>query len=113
MPTRPDDRHDGHWITLCRLADVPAMGGLYVEHAGHAYAVFRHGHGVHVIDDRCPHAGGTLSAGGVDGEGCVVCPWHGWPFALDTGRCPDNPAIAVRTWSARIDHGNVLIRRSL
>jgi nitrite reductase/ring-hydroxylating ferredoxin subunit len=113
MTLRPDDGPDGHWIRLCRLAEVPSAGGLYVERDGRAYAVFRDGDGVRVIDDRCPHAGGTLSAGRVDRDGCVVCPWHGWPFALDSGQCPDNPAIAVRTWLAQIDHGDVLIPRSL
>jgi nitrite reductase/ring-hydroxylating ferredoxin subunit len=33
----------------------------------------------------CPHHNGPLWAGKVR-EGCVVCPWHGFKFELDSGR---------------------------
>jgi nitrite reductase/ring-hydroxylating ferredoxin subunit/catechol 2,3-dioxygenase-like lactoylglutathione lyase family enzyme len=34
--------------------------------------------------DRCPHAGGPLSQGSIEG-GRVICPWHGWRVDLVTG----------------------------
>jgi phenylpropionate dioxygenase-like ring-hydroxylating dioxygenase large terminal subunit len=35
----------------------------------------------HAADDQCPHRGTALSLGTVDGDGCLVCPYHGWTFA--------------------------------
>src|SRR5437867_13052153 len=37
-----------------------------------------------VVDDRCPHDGGTISDGFVDGER-IVCARHGWELALVDG----------------------------
>jgi nitrite reductase (NADH) small subunit len=37
------------------------------------------------------------------------CPWHGWQFELDSGRCPDDPRMRVAVYQARIAHGRVLV----
>src|SRR5690606_7229673 len=99
------------WVDLCSVADVPESGGHYVVHANRALAVFRQADGQFVvIDDTCPHAGGSLSAGAVNREsGCVICPWHAWPFRLADGRCDDNPAIGVRRHPARVVDGRVQV----
>jgi nitrite reductase/ring-hydroxylating ferredoxin subunit len=39
-----------------------------------------------VVDDRCPHDGGRISDGFVDGER-LVCARHGWDFEVENGRC--------------------------
>ena len=39
-----------------------------------------------VLEDRCPHDGGWLSDGFVEGER-VVCARHGWEIDPCTGRC--------------------------
>jgi nitrite reductase (NADH) small subunit len=89
------------------LDAVPVGGGRYVEHAGRAYAVIRVDKvTVRVMDDTCPHAGASLSAGHVE-DGCVVCPWHAWAFDVHTGTCPDNRAIVVRTYPSRVVQGRV------
>lgn len=62
-----------------------------------------------VMDDACPHAGGSLSAGVID-DGCVICPWHGWAFNADSGACPDNEAYRVRVYAVRVHNGRVLAR---
>jgi nitrite reductase/ring-hydroxylating ferredoxin subunit len=40
-----------------------------------------------VSPDRCPHDGGWLSDGFVDGDR-LVCARHNWEFEACTGRCP-------------------------
>jgi phenylpropionate dioxygenase-like ring-hydroxylating dioxygenase large terminal subunit len=39
-----------------------------------------------VVDDRCPHDGGRISDGWVDGER-LVCARHGWELEVSEGRC--------------------------
>jgi nitrite reductase (NADH) small subunit len=97
------------WIDLCDVSQVPLTGGAYVTAGNRALAVFRDGQAVVVLDDACPHAGGSLSAGGID-DGCVICPWHGWAFELSSGQCPDNRQIAVRRHEARVVAGRVQVR---
>ncbi len=95
-----------HWTAIGQLTDLPDGQGQYVEHAGRSLAVFRCGDKVAVLADVCPHAGAPLSGGAIEGD-CVICPRHAWTFSLDTGRCPDNPAVAVQTFPTRITAGRV------
>ena len=113
MADAPDTHaDDGVWVDLCSLADLPETGGRYVSCEHRHLAVFRagdNGDQVRVTNDTCPHAGGSLSSGHVS-DGCVICPWHGWPFEIDTGKCPDSPTVRVRTWPARVVDGQVQMR---
>jgi len=108
--------HDNAWTDLCAVDDLPAEGGQYIEHGTRALAVFRINDRVTVMDDHCPHAGQSLSAGHVDSSfidppnNCVVCPWHGWAFRTDTGECPDNPSYQVRVYESRVVAGRVTAR---
>ena len=97
------------WIDLCGIEEVPANRGHLVLRDDRMMAVFRVDDGIRVLDDICPHAGGSLSAGPL-ADGCVICPWHGWAFHLKTGRCPDNPQIMVKTYPARVVEGRVRIK---
>ncbi|MCE9591194.1 MAG: Rieske (2Fe-2S) protein [Planctomycetes bacterium] len=96
----------GEWVDLCAVADIPANGGKFVQLTKHYLAVFKLGDGVSVIDDTCPHAGGSLASGFVS-DGCVHCPWHGWPFKIEDGVCPDNPGIKVKAYPARVVENRV------
>jgi nitrite reductase (NADH) small subunit len=110
----PQPALDG-WTDLCGVADLPAEGGHYVEAGTRALAVIRmpaNGAGagiIRVVDDHCPHAGGSLSAGAVV-DGCVICPWHAWPFDLHTGVCPDAEAYRVKVYESKVEAGRVLVR---
>jgi len=97
------------WTTLCHVDELPATDGHYVEHGNRMFAVFRRGESVCVINDTCPHAGASLSAGFVDDE-CVVCPWHGWTFNIESGELVENPDIKVRRYPVRIVDGNVQVQ---
>lgn len=46
---------------------------------------------LHVFREICPHMGGPLGEATVCKDGTLECPWHGYRFALDTGRLVDNP----------------------
>jgi NAD(P)H-dependent nitrite reductase small subunit len=80
-----------------------------VQVEGREIALFRVGDGFRAVDDSCPHAGGPLSAGLLDGQGCVECPWHGWSFDLDSGACRTAPTRRLRTYPVREHDGRVEI----
>lgn len=65
-----------------------AVGALVRARDGaRAVAVARLGSGrIVVVDDECPHDGGLLSDGFVEGER-LVCARHGWELAVENGRC--------------------------
>jgi 3-phenylpropionate/trans-cinnamate dioxygenase ferredoxin subunit len=41
--------------------------------------------GYYAIDDKCPHAGGSLGQGNCDSRGNVICPYHRHGFKLKDG----------------------------
>ena len=114
MPDSQDDTANrssaAAWVDLGPADDVAPGRGRFVEHDGRLLAILREPDGrIHVVDDACPHAGGSLSAGGVE-EGCVTCPWHGWQFGLADGRCPDNADYRIGIYPARERGGRVAAR---
>lgn len=95
------------WTDLCSVEDLEPGRSLYIEKANHDLAVvLTKEETVHVLDNRCPHAGGSLSAGSVR-DGCIVCPWHMWAFDLTSGACPPVPSIRVNTYACRCRDGRV------
>lgn len=45
-------------------------------------------HGLTALDNRCPHQGGPLGEGQIDGR-WVICPWHGYEYDPQTGEPPE------------------------
>ena len=43
------------------------------------------------VSRRCRHQFADLSDGRVGADGCLVCPWHGSRYDLDTGEMVDGP----------------------
>lgn len=61
------------------------------------------------IGEVCPHAGGSLSEGTIEGIE-VECPLHGSRFNLKTGGATEPPAYErVNRYSVRLEDGYVLI----
>lgn len=103
------------WHDLCPLSDLPdsvpvrrALG--YIE-----LFVLRQDSSVAVLADRCAHLAGPLHRGrlvGVDGQECVVCPWHGSTFRIADGTVVHGPATARQpSFETRVlDDGMVQVR---
>ena len=43
------------------------------------------------VSSRCRHQLADLSKGTLDAEGCLVCPWHGSRYDLDSGAMVSGP----------------------
>lgn len=80
---------------------VPGEGKL-VEVNDKRIALFHVGERYYAIDEVCPHRGGPLSEGDLEGQ-AVVCPWHGARFDLTTGAVTRFPAASgVTTYPVRV-----------
>src|SRR3989442_2152911 len=69
---------------VAAAAEVPPGQAKMVEAGRKKIALFNVGGAYYAIDDTCPHRGGPLSQGPVEG-GTVTCPWHGSKFEIKTG----------------------------
>jgi len=47
--------------------------------------------GPKAVSSRCRHQLADLSRGSVDADGCLVCPWHGARYDLDSGQMTRGP----------------------
>jgi nitrite reductase/ring-hydroxylating ferredoxin subunit len=46
---------------------------------------------VRAVSSRCRHQLADLSKGSLDRDGCLVCPWHGSRYDLDSGAMVEGP----------------------
>ncbi|WP_345711424.1 Rieske (2Fe-2S) protein [Kineococcus glutinatus] len=69
---------------------------------------------VTVLADRCAHLGGPLHQGPVEtvrGRECIVCPWHGSAFELESGSVVRGPSVAHQArFDVRVVDGVVQAR---
>ena len=77
-------------LTWFKVADTNAIGigSVTVVQAGHhTLALSRTEDGWGAVSNRCPHQGGPLGEGLIEGQ-WLVCPWHGWEYDPKTGETP-------------------------
>ncbi|MCX7198916.1 MAG: Rieske 2Fe-2S domain-containing protein [Proteobacteria bacterium] len=89
------------------LAQIPD-GGATIVSAGERLkvAVFRVGDRCAAINNRCPHAGGSLGEGAFDGT-TVQCPLHG--FRVDVWRGIGNAGKPVKKYPVTVEGGRACI----
>ena len=74
-------------VRLIAASEVPEGSSLlFTLPTGEEIALFHEKGQFYALNNSCPHQGGPLVAGEVEG-GAVTCPWHGWRFALKSGEC--------------------------
>jgi nitrite reductase/ring-hydroxylating ferredoxin subunit len=75
---------------------------------GRDVALFRCGDEVLAIGNECPHQGGSLCDGWVEGD-IVVCPLHGWEFDMRSGACMTVPGEDVPRYAATVEDGAIYL----
>lgn len=87
-------RDGGARVRVGGAGDVPPGEGRVVEVEGRSVAVFNVDGHYYAIDNVCPHRGGPLGEGDLDGA-VVSCPWHAWRWDVRTGANTNNPAVKL------------------
>jgi nitrite reductase/ring-hydroxylating ferredoxin subunit len=96
------------FVKMATLAELPPGGSKEVEHEGRIYALFNVDGVISAIDGICPHQGGPLADGVVEGT-MVTCPWHGWQFDVRTGKTPLGSRLKQAVYEVRIEGQDVLV----
>jgi nitrite reductase (NADH) small subunit len=112
-----------------RLADIPERGGVLAVAGDVEVGVFRVRDGLRAYENRCRHQGGPVCTGEilgryeavlgpdgtvagerfVDDEPRIACPWHGWEYDLESGRCAADPRFALRRFRVSVREGDVYV----
>lgn len=68
---------------------------------GTAVAICNAGGEFYAVSNTCPHAGGPIGDGKLDGH-TVTCPYHGWSFDVRDGKCFVNPDVTLPTFPTQV-----------
>ncbi|WP_435009032.1 Rieske (2Fe-2S) protein [Tundrisphaera lichenicola] len=99
------------WIEAASLDDLPPGSALEFIHEGRAFALFRSGDEITCLGGLCPHQGGRLALGTVEGSR-VTCPRRGclrWSFDLRSGGCSVGEGVRSRVYPVRVEGRTVLV----
>ncbi|HVM59276.1 MAG TPA: Rieske 2Fe-2S domain-containing protein [Verrucomicrobiae bacterium] len=72
-------------------------------------ALYNVGGKFYATDNVCPHRGGPLGEGTLDGN-IVTCPWHGWRFDVSTGQNPMIPTAKVEAIECVVEGNDVKVK---
>lgn len=98
------------FVSVARVIDVPEGRGRRFVVEGRPIALFRIDGAIRAVDDTCPHRGASLGEEAhVDGDGRIVCGWHGWTFDPATGIRQPTGETCLACYEVRVEGGEVLI----
>jgi nitrite reductase (NADH) small subunit len=104
-PARGDDMPP--YERVAAAGDIPPGRAKTVAVGGREVAVFNADGTYYAIEATCPHQGGPLAEGWLDGT-LVTCPWHAWCFDLRTGRMAlAGDFCSVDTFDVRVEGADV------
>lgn len=94
---------------ICPESDLPIGKSKRTVVNSVTVALFHTEEGFYAIEDTCPHQGGSLAFGQLDG--CVVaCPRHGAHFDVRNGDVLSLPSVrGVRSFPVRLESGRVFV----
>ena len=95
------------FIEVARLDQIRPGSGSRFTVAGRDVAVFNVDGNICAIGDTCPHAGGSLGMGKLDGR-IVTCPVHGMKFDVTTGCFAGTSDFGVASFRAKVVDGGIV-----
>lgn len=98
----------GTWHYVAKLSQLSPGECMSVEAGRHGVALFNVGGRIYALNNTCPHAGGPLGEGLLDGQ-IVECPWHGWRYDVTTGERPENPVFKVACYKVEIEGDDIKV----
>jgi nitrite reductase (NADH) small subunit len=93
---------------VATLDELPPGALIEVELDGEPYALCNVGGQIRALFGTCPHEGGPLGQGALEGP-MITCPWHCWQFDTVTGICVFGDDLAIETYPVRVEGNDVLV----
>ncbi|XP_061555133.1 cholesterol 7-desaturase nvd isoform X3 [Phycodurus eques] len=87
---------DSHMLEGGEVRDVTMVGVKLVVFRGEDEKAY-------VLDAYCPHLGANLAVGGRVVGNCIECPFHGWQFRGNDGKCERIPYAEKVPDFAKVD----------
>jgi 3-phenylpropionate/trans-cinnamate dioxygenase ferredoxin subunit len=101
-----------HWHKIAAFeTELPfsANNIAVIEVKGKMMCVGKHHDQLFAFAAKCPHAGGSLCDGRIDGTGNVVCPLHGYKFSMANGRNVSGEGYYLKHWPVEIRDAGIFV----
>lgn len=95
------------WVQGARMDEVLPDTCRVVNVLGKRIALYNVDGELYATENACPHAGGQLGEGDLDGHE-VTCPFHAFTFDVRTGECTSGQTDGVGTVRVKVDDNLVL-----
>lgn len=90
------------------VAEIAPGTAKVVDVNGHEIAVYNVDGKFYATSNLCPHQGGPLAEGMMDGQ-TVICPWHAWVFDVTDGTSPVNPRVKIPCYAVTVQGDELFI----
>jgi len=97
-----------NWVRVALLSECPPGSGCELVAGERIVALYHVDDEFYALDGVCPHQGGPLGKGRLDG--CIVtCPWHGWQFDVRNGEHQANRSIRHTSLPVKVDGDTIFV----
>ncbi len=99
------------FVPVAKVADLAPDSATTVVVDGREIALFHVGGAFYALDNACPHQGGPLAEGWIEGA-TVTCPWHAWCFGLSDGKMTLGDLATVDAFAVRVEGETISVARA-
>jgi nitrite reductase (NADH) small subunit len=96
------------FVKVASLSQLPTGSVIETSVGEDRYAICNVDGRIHALAGTCPHRGGPLGQGAINGAN-LTCPWHAWEFDCLTGANDYNPAVTISTFPVQFAGDDILI----
>jgi ferredoxin-nitrite reductase len=96
------------WVAVADAGELKPERACVVRAGGVDLALVCTTQGVFAMDNACPHSGGPLGEGSVQGD-TLTCPLHGWQFECASGRSLTERRPPQRMYAVKIEKDRVWV----
>lgn len=98
------------WVDVLGSAELSEGGRCTVDVGGKAVALVRVEGRVWAVDDTCPHRGGPMGQGDLQGH-FLYCPLHAWSFDVRDGTAFFPKGARLACFAVKEEAGRVWVQR--
>ena len=96
------------FVKVANTNDLRPGENKVVNASGNEIALFNVSGEFFAISNTCPHRGGPLGEGFLEGD-VVTCPWHGWQFNVKTGGNERMPGPNASCYKVKVEGNDILV----
>ena len=96
------------FVPVARVEQIPPGTAKAFAVGDYEVALFNVAGEFYAIENTCPHQGGPLVDGWLDGA-IVTCPWHAWCFDVRTGKMTLGEYATVDVFDVQVVDSTVSI----